>query len=117
MARMERQGLCMHTVTLTAKDKICFREAEGRSQMARLLGGYYDRINGAILDLLSNETLITRPVIEEYARKHTVCPFEFSLDAAYATDAVICDYNYVFDPRVSFKRMPEDVKKRDVFAH
>ena len=74
--------------------------------------GYYDRINGAILDLLSNETLITRPVIEEYARKHTVCPFEFSLDAAYATDAVICDYNYVFDPRVSFKRMPEDVKKR-----
>ena len=39
MARMERQGLCMHTVTLTAKDKICFREAEGRSQMGRLLGG------------------------------------------------------------------------------
>ncbi|MGV2805576.1 ATP-dependent DNA helicase, partial [Clostridium perfringens] len=61
-----------------------------------------------------NETLITRPVIEEYARKHTVCPFEFSLDAAYAADAVICDYNYVFDPRVSFKRMPEDVKKRSV---
>ncbi|WP_339220427.1 ATP-dependent DNA helicase [Paenibacillus sp. FSL W7-1332] len=115
MARMERQGLCMHTVTLTAKDKICFREAEGCSQMGCAFSeGYYDRINGAILDLLSNETLITRPVIEEYARKHTVCPFEFSLDAAYAADAVICDYNYVFDPRVSFKRMPEDVKKRSV---
>lgn len=115
MARMERQGLCMHTVTLTAKDKICFSEAEGCSQMGCAFSeGYYDRINDAILDLLSNETLITRPVVEEYARKHTVCPFEFSLDAAYAADAVICDYNYVFDPRVSFKRMPEDVKKRSV---
>ncbi|QOT09697.1 ATP-dependent DNA helicase [Paenibacillus sp. JNUCC32] len=115
MARMERQGLCMHTVTLTAKDKICFSEAEGCSQMGCVFSeGYYDRINDAILDLLSNETLITRPIVEEYARKHTVCPFEFSLDAAYAADAVICDYNYVFDPRVSFKRMPEDVKKRSV---
>ncbi|PCL91412.1 ATP-dependent DNA helicase [Paenibacillus lautus] len=115
MARMERQGLCMHTVTLTAKDKICFSEAEGCSQMGCAFSeGYYDRINDAILDLLSNETLITRPVVEEYARKHTVCPFEFSLDAAYAADAVICDYNYVFDPRVSFKRMPEDVKRRSV---
>lgn len=115
MARMERQGLCMHTVTLTAKDKICFSEAEGCSQMGCAFSeGYYDRINDAILDLLSNETLITRPVVEAYARKHTVCPFEFSLDAAYAADAVICDYNYVFDPRVSFKRMPEDVKKRSV---
>ncbi|GIP07078.1 ATP-dependent helicase [Paenibacillus lautus] len=115
MARMERQGLCMHTVTLTAKDKICFSEAEGCSQMGCAFSeGYYDRINDAILDLLSNETLITRPIVEEYARKHTVCPFEFSLDAAYAADAVICDYNYVFDPRVSFKRMPEDVKKRSV---
>lgn len=115
MARMERQGLCMHAVTLTAKDKICFSEAEGCSQMGCAFSeGYYDRINDAILDLLSNETLITRPVIEDYARKHTVCPFEFSLDAAYAADAVICDYNYVFDPRVSFKRMPEEVKKRSV---
>ncbi|PAD77303.1 ATP-dependent DNA helicase [Paenibacillus campinasensis] len=115
MARMERGGLHMHTVTLTAKDKICFREEEGCGQEACVFSeGYYDRINKAILDLLTHETLITRPVIETYARKHQVCPFEFSLDAAYAADAVICDYNYVFDPRVSFKRLPEEVKKRSV---
>ena len=115
VALMESRGLHMHTVTLTAKDKICFGEEEGCGQESCIFSeGYYDRINGAILDLLKNETTITRPVIEAYARKHQVCPFEFSLDAAYAADAVICDYNYVFDPRVSFKRMPEEVKKRSV---
>ncbi|WP_422658694.1 ATP-dependent DNA helicase [Paenibacillus sp. EC2-1] len=115
VALMESGGLHMHTVTLTAKDKICFGEEEGCGQDSCIFSeGYYDRINGAILDLLENETTMTRPVIEAYARKHQVCPFEFSLDAAYAADAVICDYNYVYDPRVSFKRLPEEVKKRSV---
>ncbi|WP_054956803.1 ATP-dependent DNA helicase [Paenibacillus dakarensis] len=115
VALMESGGLHMHTVTLTAKDKICFSEEEGCGQESCIFSeGYYDRINGAILDLLQHETTITRPVIEAYARKHQVCPFEFSLDAAYAADAVICDYNYVYDPRVSFKRLQEDVKKRSV---
>ena len=38
------------------------------------------------------------------AHKHRVCPFELSLDTASWTDAVICDYNYVFDPNVRLKR-------------
>jgi hypothetical protein len=33
-----------------------------------------------------------------------VCPFEFCLDLTLWADAVICDYNYVFDPTVSLKR-------------
>ena len=74
--------------------------------------GYYDRINEALHDLLTEETLMTRTVIESYARKHRVCPFEFALDAAYAADAMICDYNYVFDPRVSLKRLFDEQKKQ-----
>ena len=49
--------------------------------------------------------------LRSYARKHTVCPFEFSLDLAYVADAIICDYNYLFDPRVSLKRLLEEQKK------
>ena len=55
---------------------------------------------------------MTRTVIESYARKHRVCPFEFSLDVAYAADAVICDYNYIFDPRVNLKRLFEEQKRQ-----
>ncbi|EGL15630.1 MULTISPECIES: ATP-dependent DNA helicase [unclassified Paenibacillus] len=110
---MIERGLHMRTVTLTAKDKICFREeVDCRKEMCEFADGYYDRVNGAVLDMLSHEKLMNRSVIEKYARKHKVCPFEFSLDAAYAADAVICDYNYIFDPKVYLKRLPEEVKKQ-----
>ncbi|GIP40436.1 ATP-dependent helicase [Paenibacillus sp. J31TS4] len=113
LARMEERGLRLWAVTLTAKDKICFQEeTRCQKELCPYADGHYDRINAALLDLLGSETLITRPVVEAYARKHRVCPFEFSLDAAYAADAIICDYNAVYDPRVSLKRLPEEQKKR-----
>lgn len=108
-------GLHLHAITLTAKDKACFRE-EGlcTKEFCPFAEGYYDRINAALMDMLEHETLMTQEVIAGYARKHEVCPFEFSLDAAYACDAVICDYNYIYDPRISLKRLPEERKKRTV---
>mgnify|MGYP000093265835 CR=1 FL=1 len=33
-----------------------------------------------------------------------ICPFEMSLELSVWMDAVICDYNYVFDPNVYLKR-------------
>jgi DNA excision repair protein ERCC-2 len=33
-----------------------------------------------------------------------VCPFELSLDLSLWVDCIICDYNYVFDPRVYLHR-------------
>ncbi|MGM0883501.1 MAG: ATP-dependent DNA helicase [Bacillota bacterium] len=110
---MKSKGLHLHAVTITAKEKICFQEeVRCEKEHCPYADGYYDRINGAVLDLLENETVMTRPVIEAYARKHQVCPFEFSLDIAYAADAVICDYNYIFDPRISFKRQYAEMKKK-----
>ncbi|RKP51694.1 ATP-dependent DNA helicase [Cohnella endophytica] len=112
LSLMRDRGLRLSSVTITAKEKICFQEkVDCRKETCPYADGYYDRINGAVLDLLSNETLITRAVVEAYARKHTVCPFEFALDAAYGADAVICDYNYVFDPRVSLKRLSGEHKQ------
>ncbi|WP_318152506.1 ATP-dependent DNA helicase [Paenibacillus terricola] len=110
---MQESGLHMHSVTLTAKDKICFQEEVRCSkEHCPYAEGYYDRINDALLDMLGNETMMTRTVIEQYAHKHRVCPFEMSLDAAYASDAIIGDYNYIFDPRISLKRMFEERKKQ-----
>ncbi|WP_181347641.1 ATP-dependent DNA helicase [Thalassobacillus sp. CUG 92003] len=110
---MKDEGLALRSVTLTAKDKICFQEETiCQPDYCEFADGYYDRINGAIIDILQNEMIVTRSVIESYAMKHKVCPFEFSLDVAYVVDVVICDYNYIFDPKVSLKRlMPEDKKQ------
>jgi DNA excision repair protein ERCC-2 len=47
---------------------------------------------------------ITRSTLEAVAQKHQVCPFELSLDVSVWADAIICDYNYVFDPQVYLRR-------------
>jgi DNA excision repair protein ERCC-2 len=110
---MEQKGLHTSSVTITARDKICFKEKTiCQKDYCEFADGYYDRINEGMLDLLNNETLITRSVVEQYAQKHRLCPFELSLDLSYTADAVICDYNYLFDPRVSLKRLIDDQKKQ-----
>ncbi|OCT16259.1 ATP-dependent helicase [Paenibacillus pectinilyticus] len=109
---LQEKGLRLQVVTITAKDKVCLKdEVRCTPAHCEFADGYYDRVNEAVLDLLRQETVMTRTVIETYARKHRVCPFEFSLDVAYAADAVICDYNYIFDPRVNLKRLFEEQKR------
>ncbi len=99
------RGLLFKTVTITAKDKICVLEKpECNPFTCPRAKGHFDRVNDALFDMLTNEKNITRELIEAYAEKHTVCPFEFCLDLTLWADAVICDYNYVFDPTVALKR-------------
>ncbi|WP_310551063.1 helicase C-terminal domain-containing protein [Paenibacillus glufosinatiresistens] len=114
LARLAAGGLVLHAVTLTAKDKICFREEGCTGKSCPFAEGYYDRLGEGLMDLLGSETLMDRSVIEAYARKHRLCPFELSLDVSYACDAVICDYNYVFDPRIGFKRLADERRKETV---
>lgn len=99
------RGLMFKTVTITAKEKICVLEKpECNPFTCPRAKGHFDRVNDALFDMLTNEKNITRELIEAYAEKHTVCPFEFCLDLTLWADAVICDYNYVFDPTVALKR-------------
>jgi DNA excision repair protein ERCC-2 len=109
---MKQKGLSLNSVTITAKEKACFKEETiCQKDYCEFANGYYDRLNTALIDIFQNEQSIDRKLIESYARKHTLCPFEFSLDLAYTADVVICDYNYMFDPKVSLKRLMEDQKK------
>ena len=106
---LRRSGLKLSAVTLTAKEKVCVRGGNPCDPLTCPLAlGYYDRIKPAIRAALKFEE-ITRAVLEEVGRKHQVCPFELSLDVSVWADAVICDYNYVFDPQVYLRRhFPED---------
>jgi DNA excision repair protein ERCC-2 len=103
-ARLREKGLAFKTLTLTAKEKICFQDkADCRPEVCPFAKGHFDRVNGALDDIFQHDAF-NRPVIEEFARKHRVCPFEFSLDLSLYADAVIGDYNYVFDPKVYLRR-------------
>ena len=54
---------------------------------------------------------MSRDLIELYAEKYQVCPFEMALDVSLWVDSVICDYNYVFDPNAHLKRFFSEGKK------
>ncbi len=98
-------GLRMKTAVITAKDKICPLEEPDCNPVACLYAkGHYDRINEAIYELLMWEDSFSRENIEACAEKYKVCPFEMGLDMSLFADAVICDYNYVFDPNVYLRR-------------
>lgn len=106
---LAEQGLRMKTVVLTARDKICpLEKAECNPEVCPYAKGHYDRINEAMYELLQNEDHFSREAVLSYAGKHMVCPFEMSLDMSLFSDAVICDYNYVFDPKVYLKRFFAD---------
>lgn len=102
---LRSRGLQFKTVILTAKEKICFlEEMDCNPEACPYARGHYDRINEAMYALLTQSDSFHREKIEEYARKYQVCPFEMCLDMSLFSDAVICDYNYVFDPHVYLQR-------------
>ncbi len=101
---MRRAGLHLRSVTLTAKEKICFcPPVNCDPEVCLFAGDYFGKVKRA-LEEIDRVQAFTRPVIEEIARQYQVCPFEFSLDLALWADCIICDYNYAFDPRVYLHR-------------
>lgn len=108
-ALLRERGLLFKTVTLTAKEKICFcEEVECNPEACPYAKGHFDRINDAMYDFITHEDSFDRERVEQYAGKHRVCPFEMCLDMSLFADAVICDYNYAFDPHVYLRRFFAD---------
>ena len=102
---LKEQALRMKVLVLTAKEKICFcEETNCNPEACPYAKGHYDRVNDAVYELLTTSDEMNREILEEQARKWKVCPYEMSLDVSEWVDAVICDYNYVFDPNAHLRR-------------
>lgn len=102
---LREQNLKFKVITLTAKEKICFcEETSCNPDDCPYAKGHFDRVNDAVYELLMQEDVMSREVLEAQARKHKVCPFEMALDVSTWVDGMICDYNYVFDPDARLRR-------------
>jgi DNA excision repair protein ERCC-2 len=102
-------GMKLRTLTITAKDKICFLEERiCNGDACEYAKGHFDRVNDAILAMIENNEVFNQQVIEGYSRQYKVCPFELSLDLIAWCDFIIGDYNYFFDPKAMLKRMAFD---------
>lgn len=101
--------LCLRSVTLTAKEKVCLHpDADGHPaclpELCPYANGYYDRIKDALRFLLDSNGSYDRAVLAHAAEQYRVCPFELGLDLSEWCDVIIGDYNYLFDPVVHLKR-------------
>lgn len=102
---LRKDGLAFKSVVITAKEKICpLDECSCNPVNCPFAKGHYDRINEAVFDMLTHEDVFDREAISKYALSHEVCPFEMGLDMSLFSDAVICDYNYLFDPCAYLRR-------------
>lgn len=102
---LREKGMKYKVVTITAKEKLCFMdETKCDPVHCPYARGHFDRINDAVYELWTTKSRYDRETIREQAEKWQVCPFEMCLDLSLWVDAVICDYNYVFDPTVHLKR-------------
>lgn len=111
IGEMRKKGLRIKSLTITAKDKICFeKESACSPEECPYARGYFDRVDNAVESLME-EDFFSRHRIEEAARHFRLCPFEFSLELSLLSDVIICDYNYVFDPRICLRRFFADEKR------
>lgn len=105
LSLMKQNQVYLHSVTLTAKDKMCFLDERNCDpEVCPYAKGYYDRVKEVMYRVLIQHDMISEDILKEYGRSYQVCPFELSLDLSLYCDVIVCDYNYVFDPQVFLKR-------------
>ena len=106
-------GAKLRTITIGAKEQVCMCPSRLFSGSSASLcnpidcsyaADYYSKAEAAIMELAHSGHGYTQRKIAEVAKKHSVCPYELSLDLSELCDIIICDYNYVFDPAVYFRR-------------
>jgi Rad3-related DNA helicases len=112
---MRCNGLRIKSITITAKEKTCLNGSFNCDpEVCSYAAGYYERVRNALRDAFRLDCM-DRMLIEETAAIHNICPFELSLDLSLWCDVIICDYNYLFDPRVNLKRFFTNRKENYCF--
>lgn len=111
---LKEKELSYKTISITAKEKLCLcEETDCNPEKCPYAEGHFDRVNAAVFEILNAKDTYLREDLLEQAEKYRVCPYEMCLDISSWVDAVICDYNYVFDPNVYLRRFFSDGVKGD----
>ncbi len=97
--------------------KYCKRNDSLPSEFSPSFLSARERLLGALVELLNSENHIydTKRIIKT-AEKYTVCPYELSLDLSEYCQVIVCDYNYIIDERIRFKRYFKNPECQNKFA-
>ncbi len=109
MQYLKDKGLIIKAITLNSKDNMCLRdEVDCDPDICPFARGFYNRLNQALEDIFVHDDVYHLTLIKQYAAYHKICPHEFALEISRYCDVIICDYNYVFDPRIQLMRYFEE---------
>jgi DNA excision repair protein ERCC-2 len=110
------QGLVVNSLSLTAKDKICFSPGQAcQAEECPFAKGYYDRRRAAMTEALQRR-VVHRLAIEEIARAHEVCPYQLAAELLPWVDVIIGDYHYIYGLTGLLGGPPEDSPSRAVLV-
>jgi len=102
-------GIEMRSLVLRAKDAMCLCNPRiCHEEVCPYIRDYPEKAaQSNIYSRLLDRPLVHPDRIYQLSEEAGICPFEVSLDLSGMVDAVVCDYNYVFDPAVALKRFGE----------
>ncbi|HVM59478.1 MAG TPA: ATP-dependent DNA helicase [Verrucomicrobiae bacterium] len=95
-----------NAVFFRAREKMCINDVYAcREEFCPHLRDFRVKLETTrVVDRLLADRLITPEAMMDVGRRTNLCPFELALIEAELTDVIVCDYNYVFDPQVYFRR-------------
>jgi DNA excision repair protein ERCC-2 len=105
------------SLRLRAKARMCANgEVVCHEEYCSYARDYFLKLEGSRLvsTLLEDHADLQPESIFDRAKQEEVCPFEVSLELAREVQAVVCDYNYVFDPYVALTRFARGNSLDDV---
>ena len=106
---LKKHGLKLKAISLNSKENMCLMdEVDCDPDICPYAKGFYNRLKKALEDIFVHDDVYGPALIKQYGEYHTICPHEFSLEISNYSDLIICDYNYVFDPRIRLIRYFEE---------
>jgi DNA excision repair protein ERCC-2 len=106
---LKKHGLKLKAITLNSKENMCLMdEVDCDPEICPYAKGFYNRLTDALKDIFVHDDVYDANLIKSYGEFHKICPHEFALEISNYSDLIICDYNYVFDPRIKLIRYFED---------
>lgn len=104
-----KEGAMVRGIVLASKERCCPMALACRKKHPPCPYEECNRLADATLALYDlGKTVVTLHDVTDTARMYTVCPHELELSYSELCDVVICDINYLFDPRTYIRRFFTD---------
>ena len=107
--RFAEGGAVIRAIVLTSKERSCQVGLSCRKSRTLCKLAECNNLKDATLKLYDmGLSVVTIGEVMPIAKEFSICPYELELSYSELCDVIICDINYLFDPRAYIRRFFED---------